>query len=147
MPGIRQQGVENLGKRHGTADEVALKLITPMLQQPFTLLVIFHPLSNHLQSKAVGKPNDRGAYQCLAVIQGNLANECAIELNYVSRQKVQVRERIEACTEVIDGYVDTHVAENCEALPPMGGVVNQRGFGDFDANTIWSEAMQLTDFQ
>src|SRR5215470_19680007 len=117
------------------ADQIALDLVASLPRQERELFACFHPLCHHRQSKATAEtndgPNDRGRLRILVEV----GDESAVDLDFVERKRLQIRQGRIAGSEVVHCDLDTEQLQSTQDSDRPREVVDQNAFGNLKLQT------------
>src|SRR2546427_1442458 len=102
---------EHVAHGPGHADVIALRVIDTALPQPVGHLYVADELGDGLLAHALRDPDDRFDHKLVGGVGDEAPNEVAVDLEVVEREVLEVVERAEACSKVVQGELAAAVPQ------------------------------------
>src|SRR5690606_5397772 len=91
------------------AEEIALKLVAPMLGQEFDLGLGFNPFGDDLEIDGMTQLDDRFGNRRISLALGHVHHEGAIDFETVHGKALQIAQRRIAGPEIVDSQIDADI--------------------------------------
>src|SRR5690606_8805756 len=89
--------------------------------------------------EAVAERNDRLDHLAHGLVALEVANEAAIDLDAVERQRLQLRQAGISRAEIVEADMDAHVLQAGDNVPYRADILVQAALGDFDLQPLGRE--------
>jgi hypothetical protein len=122
----------HFGKRSGFADVVALGEVHAVPSQQVHRCGVPDKFSNRLLSKANGHLHDRFNDLLIVSVPGEIADELAVDLEVVERQMLEIMERAEARSEIVQGEGAPQAGKLLSKTAGLRDVPDRDGFGHLE---------------
>src|SRR5579872_730074 len=128
-----------IGDRHGSAEQIALREFDAGCAHIFELLFGLHALDGGDDTKALRK-RQRGSHHSLAFVAGeNVARERLVDLDLVEGEDCQIADRGEAGAEIVERDRKPEMLQSPDRGEVRFAVFQQRGLGDFELEACGRE--------